>query len=185
MQQRRRDRFVHVIHLFWLVHVNTRFFRLIFRINNWSEQFQVECSLRGPALHLSDQPWVIVYGPYQLSEITDCTINASSICPPNWRLTSHQQLPAPGLCYMSEHSPGCRSRCPGWVLVTRCARARCIVCWLFSINLSRKNGSLARRYKRHSQFCMPQWKENLCGMGGDREGAIWRSDRGGRTLQLS
>lgn len=27
---------------------------------------------------------------YQLSENTDFTINASSICPPNWRLTSYQ-----------------------------------------------------------------------------------------------
>lgn len=60
--------------------------------------------------------------------------------------------------------PGCKSRCPGWALVTRCARARCIFCWLFPINLSRKNGSLARRCERCSQFHMSQWKENLHAM---------------------
>lgn len=71
------------------------------------------------------------------------------------------------------------------MLVTRYARARCIVCWLFSINLSRKTGSLARGCKRHSRFCTPQWKENLRSVGGDRERARWKHDRGGGTLQLT
>lgn len=105
---------------------------------------------------------------FLLSENTDCTPHASSIYPPTWRLISHQPIsvPSPLLAlYLNACSPGCRSRCPGWVLVTRCARARCIVCWLFSINLSRKNGSLARRCERRSQFHTPQWKENPHGMG--------------------
>lgn len=71
-------------------------------------------------------------------------------------------------------SPGCKSRCPGWVLVARCARARCIVCWLFSINPFRKNGSLARCCELCTQFHALQWKEDLHAMGGDREGEIHR-----------
>lgn len=87
---------------------------------------------------------------------------------PNRRPTSHLSVSVPSHlleCYLSAHSPGCRSRCPGWMVVTCCARARCIVCWLFSINLSRKNGSLPRHCEWRSQFHTQQLKENMHAMG--------------------
>lgn len=139
-----QDLFVHVKHLFWCMWTPNG---LIFHVNNWSEQ------LSGMWTEGSSpsSPWSATsYCLYELSENTDCTINASSICPQAgvW-LPISDFPPRPILWYVtSEHSPGCRSRCPGWVLVTRSARARCIGCWLFSINLSRKNRWLARRCKQ-------------------------------------
>lgn len=97
---------------------------------------------------VSPQRWFIVYWLFLLSENTDRMLYASS--PPPFpslvRLTSSPASfqdcpvflsPPPQLC-----GPGCESRCPGWALVTRWVWARCMLCWLFSINLSRKNGSL-------------------------------------------
>lgn len=118
---------------------------------------------------LSPYWWFIVCWLFLLSENTDFLRFMPAPCAPqpgvSLPISQFPFRPLFWLSYLSARSPGCRSRCPGWALVTCCARARCIVCWLFSINLSRKNGSLARRCERRSQFHTPQWKENLHCMG--------------------